>query len=147
MQIQGLSKVKMSTDIAGISFPPLAYLRRFAHGFGQLLGSLGQQTRRHIAFGHVGVHHKHRHDRNVVLLSFHKLQMLPLLCSQAEDKTKDLSSSMQPCGKMTTAPPSVHPHTFLDTLETKTQNKKKRVCFCIVTSFRNNPKSPPMRSH
>ena len=38
-----------------------AYLCRFAHFLGQLLGGLGQQRRGHVAFGHVGVHHKHRH--------------------------------------------------------------------------------------
>lgn len=59
--IYKLSTEHVNTGGAAISFP-LAYLWRFAHSFGQLIGGLGQQSRRHIAFGHVGVDNEHRHD-------------------------------------------------------------------------------------
>ena len=39
-----------------------AYLCRFAHGFGQFLCGLRQQSGGNVGSGHVGVHHEHRHD-------------------------------------------------------------------------------------
>ena len=62
MRADSVLDIQVSSSCRIERAPGLTHLCRFAHRFSQLLSGLRQQARWHIAFGHVGVHHKHRHD-------------------------------------------------------------------------------------
>lgn len=135
--------VRMSRSCRIERAPGLTHLCRFAHRFSQLLSGLRQQARRHIAFGHVGAHHKHRHDDFSSVLSsppsLSELQMAGAATQPQRRKKRRvfLSQCAVMKQKLTTAPPSsLEDILMLNTKKKKTQTLSARRYFCVVTSIK-----------